>query len=84
MTHPLDEADPLAPLRERFIGTDSALVYLDGNSLGRPLQVTRDRLPRFVEEEWGGRLIRGWDESWFDLPLALGDDLGTPRCSCND
>ena len=76
MTHALDDADPLAPLRERFVGTDSALVYLDGNSLGRPLKVTRERLPRFVEQEWGGRLIRGWDESWFDLPLTLGDELG--------
>ena len=40
MTHALDDADPLAPLRERFVGTDSPLVYLDGNSLGRPLTVT--------------------------------------------
>jgi kynureninase len=76
MTNALDDADPLAPLRERFIGTESPLVYLDGNSLGRPLKVTRDRLPRFVEEEWGARLIRGWDESWLDLPLTLGDRLG--------
>ena len=29
-----------------------------------------------MEQEWGGRLIRGWDESWFELPLTLGDDLG--------
>jgi kynureninase len=76
MTHALDDADPLAPLRERFVGTDSSLVYLDGNSLGRPLKVTRERLTRFVEQEWGGRLIRGWDESWLDLPLTLGDELG--------
>ena len=27
-------------------------------------------------EEWGGRLIRGWDEGWFELPEAIGDDLG--------
>ena len=26
-------------------------------------------------EEWGGRLIRGWDERWMDLPTTLGDDL---------
>jgi kynureninase len=76
MTHVLDDADPLAPLRDRFVGTDSALVYLDGNSLGRPLTVTGERLRTFVEEEWGGRLIRGWDEGWFDLPLTLGDELG--------
>ena len=76
MTHALDDADPLAPLRERFLGTDSPLVYLDGNSLGRPLKATAERLPQFVREEWGGRLIRGWDERWFDLPLTLGDELG--------
>jgi kynureninase len=51
-------------------------VYFDGNSLGRPLQITGQRLARFVDEEWGGRLIRGWDERWLDLPRTLGDDLG--------
>jgi len=76
MTHALDDADPLAPLRERFLGTDSPLVYLDGNSLGRPLTVTAERLRSFVEDEWGTRLIRGWDEGWFDLPLTVGDELG--------
>jgi kynureninase len=76
MTHVLDDADPLAALRDRFVGTDSPLVYLDGNSLGRPLKVTAGRLHRFVAEEWGGRLIRGWDEGWFELPLSLGDELG--------
>jgi kynureninase len=68
--------DPLAAYRDRFVGAESALVYFDGNSLGRPLKVTGPRLARFVEEEWGGRLIRGWDEEWFDLPRALGDELG--------
>ena len=57
------------------MGTESPLVYLDGNSLGRPLAATAERLRRFVEEEWAVRLIRGWDERWFDLPLTLGDDL---------
>ena len=76
MSHPLDDADPLAGFRSRFVGTESPLVYLDGNSLGRPLMATADRLRAFVEEEWGVRLIRGWDERWFDLPLTLGDDLG--------
>ena len=72
----LDAADPLAAYRDRFVGADQARVYFDGNSLGRPLRATGPRLARFVEEEWGGRLIRGWDESWFELPLRLGDDLG--------
>ncbi len=76
MTHALDAADPLAGFRDRFVGTDSDLVYLDGNSLGRPLRITGERLRDFVDQEWSGRLIRGWDERWFDLPLTLGDDLG--------
>ena len=72
----LDAADPLAKLRDRYVGADSDLVYFDGNSLGRPLRATADRLKEFVTEEWGGRLIRGWDERWYDLPLTVGDRLG--------
>ncbi|MCW2814998.1 MAG: Kynureninase [Nocardioides sp.] len=72
----LDAQDPLAAYRDRFVGTGSGLVYLDGNSLGRPLQATAQRLATFVEDEWGGRLIRGWDESWFLLPEVVGDEIG--------
>jgi len=72
----LDQADPLAPLRARFVGADTPLVYFDGNSLGRPLSATGPRLAEFVEQEWGSRLIRGWDERWFDLPRVLGDEIG--------
>ncbi len=73
---PLDAADPLAALRDRFVGADTPLVYFDGNSLGRPLRVTADHLADFVRDEWGGRLIRGWDERWYELPLTLGDEIG--------
>ena len=76
MTAPTDPTDPLAAYRDRFVGAESDLVYFDGNSLGRPLKVTGPRLARFVEEEWGGRLIRGWDERWLELPRTIGDDLG--------
>jgi kynureninase len=71
-----DAADPLAVHRAEFVGADTPLVYFDGNSLGRPLAVTGERLRAFVEQEWGGRLIRGWDERWYDLPLTLGDEIG--------
>jgi kynureninase len=71
-----DREDPLAGFRDEFVGAESSLVYFDGNSLGRPLKVTGPRLQRFVEDEWGGRLIRGWDEGWFELPETIGDDLG--------
>ncbi|WP_312179344.1 aminotransferase class V-fold PLP-dependent enzyme [Arthrobacter sp.] len=75
----LDAADPLADLRERFIGHNDPGVpaYLDGNSLGRPLAATLGRLGDFVANAWGGRLIRGWDEGWLALPAAIGDQLGT-------
>jgi kynureninase len=72
----LDAADPLARFRDRFVGADTDLVYFDGNSLGRPVAAAADRLGEFVRQDWGGRLIRGWDESWMDLPTRLGYDLG--------
>ncbi|MFC6288358.1 kynureninase [Nocardioides sp. GCM10027113] len=72
----LDRADPLAHLRKRFVGAETPLVYFDGNSLGRPLLQTERTLADFTTGEWGERLIRGWDERWFDLPLTMGDRLG--------
>jgi len=74
--HPLDAADPLSGYRDLFVPSDGLVAYLDGNSLGRPLTASAERLARFAREEWGGRLIRGWDEGWLDLPLTLGDALG--------
>lgn len=73
----LDAADALADFRARFIGHDDPAVpaYLDGNSLGRPTIAAKDRWASFVEEQWGGRLIRGWDEGWFNAPLTLGDRI---------
>ena len=74
----LDAADPLAHLRERFLGVDdpSVVAYFDGNSLGRPLRATAERMDAFVREQWGGRLIRGWTDEWLDWPLVVGDRLG--------
>ena len=72
----LDESDPLRSLRDAFVGSDATLVYFDGNSLGRPPRATADRLSSFVTDQWGGRLIRGWDEAWMDLPFVIGDRIG--------
>jgi kynureninase len=72
----LDERDPLAHFRSEFVLPDGVLAYLDGNSLGRPLTVTRGRLAEFVDGEWGERLIRAWDESWMDRPTVVGDLIG--------
>jgi kynureninase len=74
----LDAADHLAGFRSEFIGSDDPAIcaYLDGNSLGRPLRATRDRIDSFVEEIWGKRLIRAWDEGWMDDPIRVGDEIG--------
>ena len=72
----LDRQDTLAHYRGHFIGADTPLSYLDGNSLGRPLKRTADDVAAFIRDEWGGRLIRGWDEKWLNIPQAIGDQLG--------
>ncbi len=77
----LDAADPLAAYAMRFApgeGADGAALvsYLDGNSLGRPVETVPDALAAFARHEWGGRLIRGWDEGWLALPQSLGDRIG--------
>jgi len=72
----LDSADPLAGYRDQFVGTDTDLSYLDGNSLGRPLKRTVTDISSFIQDSWGGRLIRGWDEEWLELPQSIGNQLG--------
>ncbi|OYO06114.1 kynureninase [Enemella evansiae] len=76
----LDAADPLRACRAEFVpagqGVDAVQAYLDGNSLGRPLRATRQRLLDLVDGAWGTRLIRSWDEQWMELPFRLGDELG--------
>ena len=70
------------PLAVRRPPDDDVISYLDGNSLGRPLQASADRIAAFVRDSWAGRLIRGWDEEWLDLPLRIGDRLGARRARC--
>ena len=72
----LDAADPLAAFRDRYLPTtDDVVAYLDGNSLGRPLKAIAESWQSFTEQQWAGRLIRGWSEGWMDLPERVGDEL---------
>ncbi len=71
----LDEADPLAPLRERFL-LPPGVVYLDGNSLGPPTVDAAERLAAVVTEQWGRDLVRSWNvHRWVDLPHRVGDRI---------
>ncbi|WP_277455246.1 aminotransferase class V-fold PLP-dependent enzyme [Janibacter sp. DB-40] len=72
----LDAGDPLAACREEFLPAEGLVAYLDGNSLGRPLRATAERIEHLVRHDWGTRLIRSWDEQWMELPLRLGDRIG--------
>jgi kynureninase len=72
----LDAADPLAGFVERFVPAPGVRAYLDGNSLGRPVRATADRLAAFVRHDWGTRLIRSWDEGWMERPFEVGDRIG--------
>jgi len=68
-----DAADPLAGFRERFeLAGD--VIYVDGNSLGRPPKATGEALAA-LHERWATRLVAGWSE-WIELPLAAGELIG--------
>ncbi len=70
-----DRANPLAALRDRFVGLDDERPYLMGNSLGPLPRATEEALAAFTREGWGGRKVEGWHD-WLDLPVRLGDRLG--------
>lgn len=67
----LDAADPLAPLRERFLFTDPGRIYLDGNSLGMQPKATIAAVQETMER-WGRDVILAW-RRWVDLPREIGD-----------
>ena len=71
----LDEADPLAAVREKFV-LPPGVVYLDGNSLGPLPKATAAAVAQVVEREWGEGLIRSWNAAgWIDAPAKVGDKI---------
>jgi kynureninase len=70
--HELDAADPLAHFRNSFAHPDPDLIYVDGNSLGRLPHDAPALARELVERQWGERLIRSWNEGWFDAPERIG------------
>jgi kynureninase len=74
----LDDVDPLAAFRGRFVGADDdgpdRLLYLDGNSLGRLPRETPAAVARVVEQQWGVGLVGSWAD-WIGEATRLGDAL---------
>ena len=68
----LDAKDDLAFFRNEFVISDTNLIYLDGNSLGRLPRRTIDFMKNVIENEWGDRLIRIWNDGWVNSPTELG------------
>jgi kynureninase len=71
----LDASDPLRNHRDLYVNSDDDLIYLDGNSLGRLPKPAIETIDNVTHRQWGDRLIRSWNESWWDLQLRLGDLL---------
>lgn len=71
----LDAQDELASFRDHFVIDDPNMIYLDGNSLGRLPKDTVQHVQALIEQQWGQRLIRGWNEGWFTAAQTLGDKI---------
>ncbi len=67
----LDARDPLAAYRAQFT-LPADTLYLDGNSLGALPAHVPAALADAASRQWGDRLIRSWNEGWFDAPARVG------------
>lgn len=56
--------------------SDTSIVYLDGNSLGRLPQRTAELIPEVLRKQWGGELIGSWNTHWLALSKRIGDKIG--------
>jgi kynureninase len=70
----LDENDTLSHFKNEFVN-DENVIYLDGNSLGKLPKKTIDLTTNLIQNQWGNRLIRSWNENWMDLPYKLSKKI---------
>ena len=73
--HNLDKSDAIASFKTEFLIQNKDLIYLDGNSLGRLPKKTISDINDFLIEEWGTKLVNGW-EGWINEAQVSGDLLG--------
>ncbi len=69
----LDQGDPLQGFAERFVNADEAVLYLDGNSLGRQPRAAATAVAEAMRR-WGEELVGVWHD-WIDLPRQVGRQL---------
>src|SRR6202171_1708166 len=67
--------DPLLAWRAEFPVLENT-VYMISHSLGAMPRRTRDRLNEDADT-WSARSIRAWEEGWWEMPVAVGDLIGT-------
>ena len=67
--------DSLLEWRTEFPILDRT-VYMISHSLGAMPRRTRDRLKQYADE-WDTRSIRAWEEGWWEMPIKVGDLIGT-------
>ena len=62
--------------RKSLFNIPPGMIYLDGNSLGPPLKEIESISENVIVKEWGGKLIKGWNESnWMEQPLIVGNKI---------
>lgn len=67
----LDDQDPIAHFRKKFVIDDPDLIYLDGNSLGRMPKASQKLLAE-LSQQWSERLIRVWGDGHFQVAQHIG------------
>ena len=65
--------DPLLRFRDRFPILEHT-SYLVSNSLGAMPRSVEDRLAEYARE-WSTRGVRAWAERWWEMPVAVGDEI---------
>jgi kynureninase len=72
----LDDSDPLAGARARFLLPEGE-IYLLGNSLGALPANVPGIVEDVVRRQWGHDLIRSWNSNgWWTAPTRVGDAIG--------